>query len=72
MGFNQDSIFPSDSFNPFSILSSMQIGSNTITNVDWSSTSDCDNGFSWRRKYYQDYGQPYSNNTSAQTSSLFQ
>ena len=38
-------------FNPFSILSSMQIGSNTITNVDWSVPSDCDNGFSWRRKY---------------------
>jgi hypothetical protein len=36
MGFNEDSIFPSDSFNPFSLLSSMQIGSSSLTNADWS------------------------------------
>jgi hypothetical protein len=36
MGFNEDSIFPSDSFNPFSLLSSMQIGSSSLINADWS------------------------------------
>jgi hypothetical protein len=36
MGFNEDSNFPSDSFNPFSLLSSMQIGSSSLTNADWS------------------------------------
>ena len=36
MGFNEDSIFPSDSFNPFLLLSSMQIGSSSLTNADWS------------------------------------
>ena len=37
MGFNDDLfIFPSDNFNPFSLLSSMQIGSSSLTNADWS------------------------------------
>jgi hypothetical protein len=36
MGFDQDSIFPSDSFNPFSLLSSLQMGSSSIINTDWS------------------------------------
>jgi hypothetical protein len=33
---NQLNSFPSDSFNPFSLLSSLQIGSSTLTEVDWS------------------------------------
>jgi hypothetical protein len=33
---NQDSPFPSDTFNPFSLLSSLQIGSSTLIDVDWS------------------------------------
>jgi hypothetical protein len=36
MDFNPDSIFPSDSFNPFSLLSSIEIGSSSLTNADWS------------------------------------
>jgi hypothetical protein len=35
MGFNQGSIFHADSFNPFSLLSDLQIGSSSITD-DWS------------------------------------
>jgi hypothetical protein len=30
--FNEDSIFPSDGFNPFSLLCSMEIGSSNLTN----------------------------------------
>ena len=33
---NQVDSFPSDSFNPFSLLSSLQIGSSTLIDVDWS------------------------------------
>lgn len=33
---NQDSPFSSDTFNPFSLLSSLQIGSSTLIDVDWS------------------------------------
>lgn len=33
---NQVSSFPSDTFNPFSLLSSLQIGSSTLIDVDWS------------------------------------
>jgi hypothetical protein len=33
---NQLSSFPSDSLNPFSLLSSLEIGSSTLTEVDWS------------------------------------
>ena len=64
MSFNQDSIFPSDSFNPFSLLSDLQIGSSSITDVDWSVpqtvTMDLvgDNN-------NQEQQQSYSNNTSA-------
>jgi hypothetical protein len=32
---NQLDSFPSDSFNPFSLLSSLQIGSSTLIDVDW-------------------------------------
>ncbi|MGI8831538.1 MAG: PsbP-related protein [Nitrososphaeraceae archaeon] len=63
MGFNQDSIFPSDGFNPFSLLSSMQIGSSSLTNADWSVpqtvTMDLVGG------NIQEQQQFYSNNTSA-------
>lgn len=65
MGFNQDSILPSDSFNPFSILSSMQIGSNTITNVDWSVPQTVTMDLVGGGNISQDFGQSYSNNTSA-------
>lgn len=61
--FNQDSIFPSDSFNPFSLLSNLQIGSTSITNADWSVpqtvTINLVGGNSSQEQ------QPYSNNTSA-------
>ena len=63
MGFNQDSVFPLDSFNPFSLLSSMQIGSSSLTNADWSVpqtvTMDLVGG------NIQEQQQSYSNNTSA-------
>jgi hypothetical protein len=63
MGFNQDSIFPSDSFNPFSLLSSVQIGSSSLTNADWSVpqtvTMDLVGG------NMQEQQLSYSNNTSA-------
>jgi hypothetical protein len=63
MGFNQDSIFPSDSFNPFSLLSSVQIGSSSLTNADWSVpqtvTMDLVGGNT------QEQQLSYSNNTSA-------
>jgi hypothetical protein len=67
MGFNQDSILPSDSFNPFSLLSSMQIGSSSLTNADWSVpqtlTMDLVGG---NNNYEQQQQQSYSaNNTSA-------
>ena len=32
LGFNEDSIFPSDGFNPFSLPGSMEIGSSSLTN----------------------------------------
>jgi hypothetical protein len=64
MGFNQGSIFPSDSFNPISLLSDLQIGSSSITNADWSvpqtATMDLVGG-----NNNQHQKQPYSNNTSA-------
>jgi len=63
-GFNQSSIFPSDSFNPFSLLSDLQIGSSSITNAEWSVpqtvTMDLVGG-----NNNQEQKQPYSNNTSA-------
>ena len=69
MGFNQDNIFPSDSFNPFSLLSSMQIGSSSLTNADWSVpqtvTMDLVGG------NIQEEQQSYSNNTSAAADFLF-
>ena len=69
MGFNQDSIFPLDSFNPFSLLSSMQIGSSSLTNADWSVpqtvTMDLVGG------NIQEQQQSYSNNTSAAADFLF-
>ena len=69
MGFNQDSIFLSDSFNPFSLLSSMQIGSSSLTNADWSVpqtvTMDLVGG------NIQEQQQSYSNNTSAAADFLF-
>ena len=62
-GFNQGSIFPSDSFNPFSLLSDLQIGSISITDADWSVpqivTMDLVGGNNG-----QEQKQPYSNNTS--------
>ena len=65
--FNEDSIFPSDSFNPFSLLSSMQIGSSSLTNADWSVpqtvTMDLVGGNNNQEQQQQ---QSYStNNTSA-------
>jgi hypothetical protein len=33
---NQSNAIPTDSFNPFSVLSSLQIGSSTLIDVDWS------------------------------------
>ena len=65
MGFNPDSVFPSDSFNPFSILGSMQIGSSSITNVDWSEPQIVTMSLVGGRNIGQDVGQPHSNNTSA-------
>ncbi|CAN5399843.1 hypothetical protein BH18THE2_BH18THE2_26720 [soil metagenome] len=63
-GFNRSSIFPSDSFNPFSLLSDLQIGSSSITNADWSVpqtvTMDLVGG-----NNNQEQKQSYSNNTSA-------
>ena len=32
LGLNEDSIFPSGGFNPFSLLCSMEIGSSSLTN----------------------------------------
>ena len=62
MGFNQEAS-SSDSFNPFSLLSSMQIGSSSLTNADWSVpqtvTMDLVGG------NIQEQQQSYSNNTSA-------
>lgn len=57
------SVFPSDSFNPFSLLNNLQIGSTSITNADWSVpqtvTMNLVGGNSSQEQ------QPYSNNTSA-------
>jgi hypothetical protein len=36
IGENQDDVFSSDSFSPFSLLSNLQIGSSIIIDVDWS------------------------------------
>lgn len=63
-GFNQSSIFPSDSFNPFSLLSDLQIGSSSITNADWSVPQTVTMDLVGGNKN-QDQKQPYSNNTSA-------
>jgi hypothetical protein len=66
MGFNQDSIFPSDSFNPFSLLSSMQIGSSSLTNADWSVPQTVTMDLVGGNNNYEQQQQSYSaNNTSA-------
>jgi len=36
VGENQDDVFSSDSFSPFSLLSNLQIGSSILIDVDWS------------------------------------
>jgi hypothetical protein len=36
IGENQDDVFSSDSFSPFSLLSNLQIGSSILIDVDWS------------------------------------
>jgi hypothetical protein len=63
MGLNQGSIFPSDSFNPFSLLSDLQIGSSSIIDADWSVpqivTMDLVGGNNG-----QEQKQPHSHNTS--------
>jgi hypothetical protein len=63
MGFNEDSILSSESFNPFSLLSDLQIGSSSITNADWSVPQtvamDLVEG-----NNNQEQRQPYLNNTS--------
>ncbi|HEU4446881.1 MAG TPA: hypothetical protein VFR94_19575 [Nitrososphaeraceae archaeon] len=64
MGFNEDSIFPSDSFNPFSLLSSMQIGSSSLTNVDWSIPQTVAMNLVGGSNNYEQQQQYYSNNTS--------
>lgn len=65
MGFNEDSIFPSDSFNPFSLLSSMQIGSSSLTNADWSVPQTVAmNSVGGSNNYEEQQQQYYSNNTS--------
>jgi hypothetical protein len=55
--------FTSDSFNPFSLLSDLQIGSSSITDADWSVpqivTMDLVGGNNG-----QEQKQPYSNITS--------
>lgn len=65
-GFDEDSIFPSDNFNPFSLLSSMQIGSSSLTNADWSVpqtvTMDLIGGNNNQELQQQSYS---ANNTSA-------
>jgi hypothetical protein len=63
-GFNQSSIFPSDSFNPFSLLSDLQIGSSSITNADWSVPQTVTMDLVGGNKN-QEQKQPYSNYTSA-------
>jgi hypothetical protein len=66
MGFNEDSIFPSDSFNPFSLLSNIQIGSSSSTNADWSVpqtvTMDLVGGNNNQEQQQRSYS---TNNTSA-------
>ena len=64
MGFNEDSIFPSDSFNPFSLLSSMQIGSSSLTNADWSVPQTVAMNLVGGSNNYEQQQQYYSNNTS--------
>jgi hypothetical protein len=64
MGFNEDSIFPSDSFNPFSILSSMQIGSSSLTNADWSVPQTVTMDLVGGSINYEQQQQYYSNSTS--------
>lgn len=64
MGFNEDSIFPSDSFNPFSLLSGMQIGSSSITNADWSVPQTVAMNLVGGSNNYEQQQQYYSNNTS--------
>jgi hypothetical protein len=65
MGFNQDSIFPSDSFNPFSLLSSLQMGSSSITNTDWSIPQTVTMDLVGGGISSQAPSQSYSNNTLA-------
>ena len=61
--FNQDSILHSDGFNPFSLLSDLQIGSTNITNVDWSVPQKASMKLVASTNTQEQ--QPYSNNTSA-------
>jgi hypothetical protein len=63
MGFNEDSIFPSDSFNPFSLLGSMQIGSSSLTNADWSVPQTVAMNLVGGSNNYEQQQQYYSNNT---------
>jgi hypothetical protein len=65
MGFDQDSIFPSDSFNPFSLLSSLQLGSSSIINTDWSMPQTVTMNLVGGGISSQDPSRPPSNNTLA-------
>jgi hypothetical protein len=65
MGFNEETISPSDSFNPFSLLSSMQIGSSSLTNADWSVPQTVTMNLVGGSNNYEQQQQYYSNITSA-------
>ena len=56
-------IFPSDSSNPFSLLNNLQIGSTSITNVDWSVPQTVAMNLVGGNSSQEQ--QPYSNNTPA-------
>jgi hypothetical protein len=67
MGFNQGNVFDLNGLNPFSILTDLQLGSSSVTNVDWSVpktiTMDLVGGGN-NNNNTRELKQTYSNNTS--------
>jgi hypothetical protein len=63
MDFNLDSMSPSDSFNPFSLLGGIQIGSSSLINADWSVPQTVTMGLVGDN-FSQESQQSYSNKTT--------
>ncbi|HEX5920488.1 MAG TPA: hypothetical protein VFY55_01765 [Nitrososphaeraceae archaeon] len=74
IGENQDDVFSSDSFSPFSFLSNLQIGSSILIDVDWSEpqmvTMDLVGGSGSRGTSQEQEEQPQLNSDNITTADI--